>query len=619
MRGVTNPSYLSVSVGSGDGTIAVAFYNIKEALKTAGWTVDTSGDGLSAYSASSDVITGSGSGANGMNNAKAWLVLKAPGAVGGSTRRLCLQMVSTLQTAASMRIKYSLANAFSGGSPSATVTPSATSEVVIRGGGTDASPTGQRMFSDATAGTHLVYGVADQASPYGFMYAHVRTSSTGDLAEMRFGLDPLVSPPGVDHSGDTDQFMIHASGSAGNTWNPADISALSQTAGTNDPPTGRDSAGTYSFFAPLVMNEAAGSVPIELPNLSTSAGDTPVIPADGWTTNKSLVPVIYVNKTSGIKGVSTMLHAFAQDYDTVTGTSTYLRMYTVNSQTASYIRAGAYVFPWRGTAPGTGTWATDTADIWTLSPDQVAPTVVFTPSSGVIAQTDSIQIDVTDDENMLKIVAITASYGSGYSYGDESVYNGSAFGSQFTNGTNATSAITNGTRYVVKRDGSGWPTASLVLKVLAVDKFGNTSTTTSSTFGLNTSILQAEIGSATADGYEVSWGGGTPAPSPPVISNLTPANNTQLGGTQTPIEFDVTDADPGLLEVILWLKFGNQLRPWVVHDTVSFWDPFDRGSSRTAIANGWHFKLVPNGVWLDGAISLTVRAVDQRGAAEGSP
>lgn len=42
------------------------------------WTVTMSGDGLSAYSGTGDVITHSGTGANGLNNANAWFVLKDP-------------------------------------------------------------------------------------------------------------------------------------------------------------------------------------------------------------------------------------------------------------------------------------------------------------------------------------------------------------------------------------------------------------------------------------------------------------------------------------------------------------------------------------------------------------
>jgi hypothetical protein len=55
---------------------AVAIYDLKEAMKTAGYTVVGSGDGIAAHSAVGDIITQSGSGANGMDNADAWFTVQ---------------------------------------------------------------------------------------------------------------------------------------------------------------------------------------------------------------------------------------------------------------------------------------------------------------------------------------------------------------------------------------------------------------------------------------------------------------------------------------------------------------------------------------------------------------
>jgi len=55
---------------------AVAIYDLKEAMKSAGYTVQGSGDGLAAHSAVGDIITQSGSGANGMDNSNAWFTIR---------------------------------------------------------------------------------------------------------------------------------------------------------------------------------------------------------------------------------------------------------------------------------------------------------------------------------------------------------------------------------------------------------------------------------------------------------------------------------------------------------------------------------------------------------------
>ena len=53
-------------------------YDLKEAMKTAGYTVRGSGDGLAAHSAVGDIITSAGSGANGLNNNNAWFTVRQP-------------------------------------------------------------------------------------------------------------------------------------------------------------------------------------------------------------------------------------------------------------------------------------------------------------------------------------------------------------------------------------------------------------------------------------------------------------------------------------------------------------------------------------------------------------
>lgn len=105
----------------------------------------------------------------------------------------------------------------------------------------------------------------------------------------------------------------------------------------------------------------------------------------------------------------------------------------------------------------------------------------------------------------------------------------------------------------------------------------------------------------------------------PVIENLTPASGSTLATDRTPIEFDLVDKFPGFRTIEIWIKFANQPRPWVVYDGLvpSFYDPVERGSTITAITDGYHIKLVPNGTWPDSSFDLIVRAIDQTGNVEG--
>lgn len=181
-------------------TWADAAYKLKELLKRAGWTVPRSSDGTT-YNAAGDQITSGGSGANGMNNARAWFVIQSP----TLTRQFCFQRQATTgaNTAGSWRIKYSKGAGFTGGSPAATVTPSATDEQVLIGGGTDASPT-FGAWTAATDNTLRFQCGADNVAGYSF-FCFATTSGAGTVpVGCQFGFDSLVSGP----AGDPDPYAI---------------------------------------------------------------------------------------------------------------------------------------------------------------------------------------------------------------------------------------------------------------------------------------------------------------------------------------------------------------------------------------------------------------------------
>lgn len=168
-------------------TGSVAMYQFKEVLKAAGWTVVSSSDGTT-YNAAGDQITSGAAGANGMANNSAWFRIRSPGS---SPRELTIQRGTTNRV---WRIKYSRLDQFTGGTPGATQTPSATDQVVVRGGGTDAAPTFYTLHT--TDGTYRWDVVAETerldgrlGSAYGFWARSTLTA--GDAARTALCLEPL--------------------------------------------------------------------------------------------------------------------------------------------------------------------------------------------------------------------------------------------------------------------------------------------------------------------------------------------------------------------------------------------------------------------------------------------
>jgi hypothetical protein len=120
-----------------------AMYAFLTALVAQGWNRKSDSDGTT-YDPAGAKLTHGGSGAKGLGNANAWF--RVQGAAGGPFEWCIQRGADNTQ----WRIKSAL-NAFTGGSPGATQTPSAAGEVIRLGGGTDASPTFATLFpADAT-------------------------------------------------------------------------------------------------------------------------------------------------------------------------------------------------------------------------------------------------------------------------------------------------------------------------------------------------------------------------------------------------------------------------------------------------------------------------------------
>lgn len=265
------------SVNNAYSNGVTCLFQMKEFFKLHGWTVPQSSDGTT-YNASGDQITGDGAGAGGLNNAKAWFILEDPGA----ERQFCFQKTS-LAVRYAWRIKYSALDGFTGGSPDATETPSATDEAILIGGGTDAAPTYTNFFniSDTITRFHIVMrDDANSRGVYGFWCWTVDAGSEEDTVLICDPIDPAAIPALVGTrasptTGDPDPCVLVFSGALttlGSGKVPVGISGPASPAmgwfqfnGTN--------GGTEAFVAMASLARASAN--------NSGAAGTAVNPYDG--------------------------------------------------------------------------------------------------------------------------------------------------------------------------------------------------------------------------------------------------------------------------------------------------------------------------------------------------
>lgn len=177
-----------------------AVYNLKTFLKAHNRTVRNSGDGLSAYGASSDVIVSAASGAGGLGNAGAWFVLQEP----SGSREWLFVRGADAQTWTVRRGK-----GFTAGSPNAVTPPTdSTSEPIFNNA---------QMFPGTIGNWYLD---CDDASPHGWFARNVPTG--GGNVQCFLCDEPLRS--GTYDAGDTDPYLCgggyNGSGAAPGQFKP---------------------------------------------------------------------------------------------------------------------------------------------------------------------------------------------------------------------------------------------------------------------------------------------------------------------------------------------------------------------------------------------------------------
>lgn len=155
MAWITDDGASTINLAHSSGSSSM--FRLKKLLKTAGWTVLASADGLS-YSSSSDIITSDGVGAGGLDNASSWFRITDPDAV----REYVFQRGAA--NSYSWAWLYSAGDKFTGGSPDATTRPTATDEKGLA----RASSTVQTIFP--TSGSWVTH-LAAQTSEHNGVYA----------------------------------------------------------------------------------------------------------------------------------------------------------------------------------------------------------------------------------------------------------------------------------------------------------------------------------------------------------------------------------------------------------------------------------------------------------------
>ena len=207
----------------------------------------------------------------------------------------------------------------------------------------------------------------------------------------------------------------------------------------------------------------------------------------------------------------------------------------------------------------------------------------WTPPGGVVPSTQTISVDVTENES-LEHVWIFADY-VGFL---EVVWNDGVPGSGYNVVTSNPGAGV--TRYTMTPDVE-WKAVSTTLQVIAQDTQNQTSGSQAYTI----------------DPPPTTCSGDT---TPPVVDNFSPPPGTPIE-SDTPISFDVTD-DSGIFSKIFVMAIFDALGDWeVIWDGSQFSDRY-LSSGRVGISGGFRYTVERTGGW-PADLLVRVCAIDQCG------
>lgn len=290
-----------------------AVFQLKTALKEAGWTVPWSSDGVERVGAGDRLIV-PGTGVGGLANPRASFVLRQPLAGGpwaASRRELCFQGSGSI----GWRVKYAR-SPFSGGG--LVKSPSAPDEQFVLGGSSDDDPHFEPWFPINGDGRYRYNVVAQRESPFGF-WAGGFGNGGGDPGPGVLLLDPLLL--GSFALEDPDPMVLYAS-ATGHTLTAEHL-------GGSDCPRG-------------FLREAF--VPTPALTWATATGGRLApggLRANAFTGKDELLPIPYGR--GGYKGISTLMRWIGSNRTTGTALS--------HAGTRDLIVYRHVALPWDGSLP----------------------------------------------------------------------------------------------------------------------------------------------------------------------------------------------------------------------------------------------------------------------------
>lgn len=315
---------------------------VKDMLVAAGWVVKSSGNGAAEYNATGLFATDT---AANFAIAKCWFRVQSPDAV--------REFVFQHDNAGGARIKYSPAAKFTGGSPSATVTPSATDERYVRGAATDATPSYGATFFNANTlnGTVKYQGFASGTSPYGFWFAGANMSA-GSITT-GFALDPVSGVPE-----DPDPYVVYCSTTSAFQSGDLTLGNITGSGTTSRPYTqanGGTAAGAYGFFDAALTTYVLWPACAYITAVSTTSGANSTffvananLALNPYNGKSEALPFPYLRTSDaatqrGIKGWSTLMR-----WTTVGRTN-----FTDTLDSKAWICVQGVWLPWDGTTTPT--------------------------------------------------------------------------------------------------------------------------------------------------------------------------------------------------------------------------------------------------------------------------
>jgi hypothetical protein len=210
----------------------------------------------------------------------------------------------------------------------------------------------------------------------------------------------------------------------------------------------------------------------------------------------------------------------------------------------------------------------------------VPPVIDWVTPVGAVLPTDSLVVDITDDES-LGHVTIVASYNGG-AY-KELVYDGFVFGPLYSG--SSTGVIVDGTRFTLVHDSEWYD--DVTIQVTAEDNAGN------QTVGPRSFTVPAGAG------VPILVQGGAA----PVVSFVTPSGDVP---SADPITVDVTD-DGSLSNIIIFADYSGLQE--IIYDGTTFGTNYNAASTATPISGGTRFTMRHDTGWYQD-LSIRVIALD---------